>query len=157
MIRCRPLRARWKSTGRISPRSASAYALAALLMLGMTVDASAAACDAPAPITFQRGAYAAEVTGGVPLGLRDCWTVQARAGQRMSTQVTSPEHNVVFQIYQPGWTFSDDMQKEETLPGTAEGDDASVFSGVLTKSGTFLFVVGTTRGGGEYKLRVEVR
>lgn len=157
MIQWRPGCDRRKSTRKVSARGAGAHALAVLMLLWMTVDLSAATCDAPAPITFLRGAFAAEVAGGVPRGLPDCWTVQARAGQRVSAQVTSSEHNVVFQIYRPGWTAAEGEPAGQTLPGAGEGQDASVFSGILPETGTYLIVLGTTRGGGEYKLRVEVR
>ncbi|MGH6844072.1 MAG: hypothetical protein ACRECU_04995 [Methylocella sp.] len=153
----RPRFAQRKSILRVSPRWASIQALATLLLLWVTVDSSAATCDAPAPVTFRPGAFAADVTGGVPRGLADCWTVQARAGQRVSAKVTSPEHNVVFQIYQPGWTTAEGAPAGQTLPGAGEGQDASVFSGILPETGTYLFVLGTTRGGGDYRLRVKIR
>lgn len=127
------------------------------MLLWVTVDSSAATCDAPAPITFRRGAFAAEVTGGVPRGLPDCWTVQVRADQRVSARVVSPEHNVVFQIYRPGWTTAEGAPVGRTLAGASEGQDAFAFSGILPETGTYLFVLGTTRGGGEYRLRVEIR
>jgi hypothetical protein len=128
------------------------------MLLCSVADSIAATCDAPAPITFQRGAFAAEVTGGVPRGLPDCWTVHARAGQRITARVGSLEHNVVFQIYQPGWkTTPDGAPTGRTLPGAAEGQDAATFSGALPETGAYLFVLGTTRGGGEYRLRVEIR
>jgi hypothetical protein len=43
------------------------------------------------------------------------------------------------------------------LPGTAEGEDARHFSGALPATGAYLLVVGTSRGSGEYRLRVEIR
>lgn len=122
---------------------------------------AAGPCDAPAPIRFASGTSSAEITGGVPRGERDCLQLRARAGQHMTATVESPEKNVVFQIYRPRWKVSRSEDAfvfdGEALQGTAETADASSWSGRLPESGSYLFVLGTTRGGGEYRLHVIVR
>ena len=42
------------------------------------------------------------------------------------------------------------------LPGANEGDDARAFSGIFPASGAYLLVVGTSRGGGSYRLNVRI-
>ena len=79
----------------------------------------------------------------------------------MTATVESPEKNVVFQIYRPGWKIgrSEDgfAFQGEALQGAGEIADAASWSGRLPESGSYLFVLGTTRGGGEYRLQVEIR
>jgi len=43
------------------------------------------------------------------------------------------------------------------LKGAEEGRDAGEWSGRLPTTGPYLLVLGTSRGGGEYRVRVEVR
>ncbi|MEO8713752.1 MAG: hypothetical protein ABI369_01930 [Acetobacteraceae bacterium] len=123
----------------------------------MLTCAQAAPCTAPVPIVFARGAAAAEATGGVPRGSPECWIVRARAGQRLSARVESPERNVVVQIYRPGWTIEQGAPRGSTLPGAGEGQDATAVAARLPESGAYLVVLGTTRGSGAYDLRVEIR
>src|SRR5262245_51535558 len=65
--------------------------------------AVAAPCNAPRAVRFARGQTAAETRGGTARGELDCRTFTARAGQRLSASVGSVDHNVVFQLYRPGW------------------------------------------------------
>jgi hypothetical protein len=122
--------------------------------------AVAAPCNAPRAVRFARGQTAAEIHGGIARGELDCRTFSARGGQHLSASVGSAEHNVVFQIYRPGWrTASNDGGFDVTgtpLPGAGEGDDASSWSGRLPRTGSYLVVLGTTRGGGEYRLRLRI-
>ena len=114
-----------------------------------------AGCDRPAPVRFSAGAFATDLSGGVARGERACFTIGAGAGQTLSvTQRKSPDDNIVFQIYQPGW--KPDLSGT-ALKGAADGDDARAWSGKLPAKGNYLLVVGTTRGGGEYNLRIEIR
>ena len=108
-----------------------------------------AGCDRPAPVRFPAGAFATDLSGGVARG----------EGQTLSvTQRKSPENNIVFQIYQPGWKITPGPDLSgDALKGAADGDDARAWSGKLPAKGNYLLVVGTTRGGGEYNLRIEIR
>ncbi len=134
-------------------------ALILTLLCGAATGAPAPDCASPAPMTFAPGRFAAELTGGLPRGQPACWTLRARAGQHLLARITSPEHNAVFQIYEPGWRTggADAVASGRALPGTGEGQDATEFSGSLPVSGIYLFVLGTTRGGGESRLHVMVR
>ena len=121
-----------------------------------------AGCDKPAPIRFAPGAIAADVTGGLARGDRDCFTISARTGQRMIvTQTDRGEGNIVLQLYPPPWKTAPSpdglVVRGTALKGTEEGRDAAEWTGRLPANGPYLLVLGTSRGGGEYRVRVEVR
>lgn len=139
-----------------------------LALLGMLASLAVAqpalaGCDRPAAIRFAPGAFASEVTGGIPRGEVACFTFGAGAGQKLSvTQKPGPDNNIVFQIYQPGWKVTRDRDGIYDMVGTplrgaAPGEDTATWSGTLPTKGTYLIVVGTTRGGGGYQIRVEIR
>lgn len=98
----------------------------------------------------------------MPRGDRDCFTIAARAGQRLSiSQPSRAETNIVVQLYQPPWHIRRAEDSIEfagrALPGAAEGADATRWSGVLPRGGSYLLVVGASWGGGEYRLRLVLR
>lgn len=112
------------------------------------------------PIRFSQGASAATVENAVVRGDRDIYRVTAKAGQVMRVRITSIENNVVFQVYGPGaayrqadgiWEFSG-----PALPGAGELDDATAWMGRLRSDGSYLIVVGGTRGNAGYRLSVWV-
>ena len=121
----------------------------------------AASCDGPQPIRFKAGASQAQITGGIARGEIACLTMAARIDQQMVATVSSPEQNVVLQIYAPGWHIGkqDDVYaiRGMALPGVAEGSDAKAWHGRLPASGTYLVVLGTTRGGADYRLDVAIK
>jgi hypothetical protein len=134
-------------------------ALAMLPWLCAATQVRAAPCDAPAPIVFPRGGFAAQVTGASPRGTAECWTLEARAGQHLYAQVQSPGNNVVFQIYLPGSGIIEGSPTPGSRPlhkSGSEGKDARSFSGELPETGAYLFVLGAQWGGSEYKLQVKV-
>ncbi|MDR3538518.1 MAG: hypothetical protein P4L71_18630 [Acetobacteraceae bacterium] len=140
------------------------HALAAAGLLGALIAAGSAraACDKPAPIRFATGTSGADLGGSVLRGERDCYSLGARAGQRLAvTQTPGPDDNIVFQIYQPGWKITHDADGLDVagamLPGAGEEDDAAKWSGPLPANGTYLLVIGTSRGNGGYRLHVEIR
>ena len=112
------------------------------------------------PIRFAPGTSSAEVSGGVERGGRAIYALGARAGQRMRLRVTAVEHNAAVQVWLPGATLpAEDPMGEitgETLPGAGEGQDSTAWSGRLPRSGTYLVVVGPTRGGATYRLHVSI-
>lgn len=146
---------------RRSPGTAACVAIAVLGFALRPAAAAAASCDAPKAVRFARGKSAAQIDGGIARGGLECLTFVARAGQHLSASVVSVEHNVVFQIYRPPWrtTRSDDAFDfaGKALAGASEGADASSWSGRLPRTGSYLVVVGTTRGSGEYRLRLRIR
>lgn len=121
-----------------------------------------ASCDRPAPVRFAHGAASAEIAGGVPRGMRDCFTIEAQAGQRLS--IAQPGHrdtNIVIQLYRPPWRVRDGEDGLDVtgraLPGAEDGADATHWSGELPATGAYLLVIGTSWGGGEYRLRIAIR
>jgi hypothetical protein len=141
------------------PRLRWALPLLAWVCMSAAVEA---ACPPARPVRFATGASEITLSGGILRGERDCYTLRARQGQILTVeQSDTPDTNIVFQIYQPPWRIvgSPDQMAVggTTLPGTAEGEDARRFSGTLPATGDYLLVVGTSRGSGEYRLRVEIR
>ncbi len=122
-----------------------------------------AGCDRPVAVRFAPGAFSSELTGGIPRGEIACFTIGAGAGQKLSvTQKPGPDNNIVFQIYQPGWKITRDRDGIYDMAGTAlrgaaPGEDTATWSGTLPAKGNYLIVGGTTRGGGGYQIRVEIR
>ena len=147
------------------PLSPPPLGLATLgLIAGLAVAQPAlAGCDRPVAVRFAPGAFSSELTGGIPRGEVACFTIGAGAGQTLSvTQKPGPDNNIVFQIYQPGWKITRDRDGIYDMAGTplrgaAPGEDTRTWSGPLPTKGTYLIVVGTTRGGGGYQLRVAIR
>lgn len=120
--------------------------------------------DAPTPqaIAFAKGASGAVVEGGAARGEQRYYTLPARKGQALEVEVTATEDNAVLQIYEPGWRLGRDGDgvvdvAGRSLPGAGAGDDAKRWTGRLPRSGPYLLVVGATRGGAAFTLRVDVR
>ena len=130
----------------------------ALLLLGSAPAFAQAGCGRPTPIQFAAGASSATVEGGAPRGEISCYTITARAGQRMEVTISSVENNGVFQIYAPGWTDKPGEGPDgKPLPGVEPGTDAMRFAGVLPVSGRYLIVAGSTRGGTTFRLSVAIK
>ncbi|MDR3531962.1 MAG: hypothetical protein P4L90_15610 [Rhodopila sp.] len=124
--------------------------------------AAAAACAPPAPVRFAPGADATDLHGGVARGERACFSIGARKGQTLSiTQPDTPHPNIAIQLYRPPWHITDEDGVASVtgtpLKGAEEGTDATQWRGALPASGNYLLVVGTIRGGDEYRLHVEIR
>lgn len=139
--------------------SARVVAVPVLIASLFAAHPALAGCDRLAPLWFPPGSFTTDLSGGVARGERACFTIGAGTGQTLSViQRKSPDNNIVFQIYQPGWkvTPGSDLSGN-ALKGAADGDDARDWSGKLPAKGFYLLVVGTTRGGGEYNLRIEIR
>jgi hypothetical protein len=108
-------------------------------------------------IRFAAGKISATVSDAVVRGQRHLWSFDARAGQRATVTVTAPENNAVFQIWQPGARVKAGAFLEvegEALPGAAEGHDARRWEGRLPLTGSYLVIVGPSRGNAEYRLTV---
>lgn len=111
-------------------------------------DAADAAPGSDQVIRFAPGASSAVVSGGIARGETAVYTIGAGAGQTMSLGMQSAEDNAVFQIETP-----DGRQ----LPGAADGDDTRVWRGPLPADGDYRIIVGSTRGGASYELKVSIR
>ena len=70
-------------------------------------------------------------------------------------------NNAVFQVHAPGARpETRDYGLEivgQALAGAGEGDDATRWTGTLPQSGSYLVVVGATRGNASYRLTVTIR
>ena len=135
-------------------------------MIGMAaaalaVGVSLAAADVQPEIRFARGATSATVEGAVVRGDRDIYPITANAGQSMRVRITAIEDNAAFQIYLPGARYRLGPDGYEftgfTLEGAGEMDDATQWLGTLPATGTYLIVVGGTRGNAGYRMTVSIR
>lgn len=134
-------------------------ALAVLLCLS-TAAIAADPPFRPTPIRFAAGASSGHVEGAVIRAERDVYSVGASAGQTMTVTISSLENNAVFQIYEPGTTVSRDTDRIVDVSGKAlAGEDKDImrWSGKLPRNGTYLIVVGGTRGNATYKMDVGIR
>ena len=140
--------------------AAFALSLCQIAPACLAAPAAIASCDAPAALRFAPGQTTGEAKGGIPRGDLACWTLSAKAGQTMVATVSSTGQNAVMQIYAPGWKIAkadgDTRFTGRALKKAAEGDDATQWTGPLPASGKFLFVLGTTNGGGDYDLHVSI-
>ena len=142
-------------------RSLAALARAGLFLAALAAVIPAAAEPPVTPIRFAPGTSAGEVGGAVERGGRAIYSFGARAGQTMHLRVEAVEQNAAVQIYLPGASLpaadpAGDITGT-TLPGAGEGEDATAWDGRLPRSGTYLVVVGPTRGGATYRLRLSIR
>jgi hypothetical protein len=93
-------------------------------------------------VRFETGATSAAVDGGLILGERSRYVLEATEGQTMTLVVTSVEDNAIFDLYGPG---------EELL--VRESMEASV---QLPTTGRYTIIVGGTRGNATYQLVIEI-
>jgi hypothetical protein len=113
------------------------------------------------PLRLTRGASTKIASGAVIRGERSLYSIDARAGQRLTLSISAVENNAVFQIYVPGARPERrDYGVEivgKALFGAAEGDDATRWTGILRQTGSYLVVIGPTRGNAAYRLSVTIR
>ena len=138
----------------------------AFLVLALSFAAEAAVMAAepipsPKPIFFATGSTSGTVGGRVLRGERSLYSVNAKAGQTMTVTITTPDGNAVFQLYEPGTTIGRDNDgllefHGQALHGAADGEDATRWSDRLPKSGSYLIVVGSTRGNARFSMDVKI-
>jgi hypothetical protein len=132
------------------------------LLLGATAAAGAAEpVPTPKMIFFATGSTRGTAGGHVLRGARDLYSVKATAGQIMTVTITAPDDNAVFQIYEPGAQIGRDADgllqfTGKALPSANDGDDATRWSDRLPRSGTYLIVIGSTRGNARYSMDVKI-
>jgi hypothetical protein len=135
----------------------------ALLLVGWLDSSICARADeiVVEPIRFSRGASKKIVTGAVIRGERSLYSIDARAGQRLTLSISAVENNAVFQLYAPGARPERrDYGVEilgQALAGATQGQDARRWTGILRQDGAYLLVVGPTRGNATYSLTVAIR
>lgn len=136
-----------------------------VLLLALLLGASAAGAAEPVPtpkmIFFATGSTRGTAGGHVLRGARDLYSVKASAGLNMTVTITAPDDNAVFQIYEPGTQIGRDADGLLQFTGKAlanadDGDDATRWSGRLPRTGTYLIVIGSTRGNARYSMDVKI-
>jgi hypothetical protein len=132
------------------------------LMLGAAAAAGAAEpVPTPKMIFFATGSSRGTVGGHVLRGARDLYSLKATAGQILTVTVAAPDDNAVFQIYEPGTLIGRDTDgllqfTGKALPRADDGDDTTRWSGRLPRTGTYLVVIGSTRGNARYSMDVKI-
>jgi hypothetical protein len=132
------------------------------LMLGAAAAAGAAEpVPTPKMIFFATGSSRGTVGGHVLRSARDLYSLKATAGQILTVTITAPDDNAVFQIYEPGTQIGRDTDgllqfTGKALPRADDGDDATRWSGRLPRTGTYLVVIGSTRGNARYSMDVKI-
>ncbi|MHB8067900.1 MAG: hypothetical protein ACYDIC_08380 [Desulfobaccales bacterium] len=132
----------------------------AVLMVGVFL-AGTAQAGVVKEVSFAKGSNSALIKGSVIRGESDQYFLTAKAGQKMEVSITALEKNAAFAIYQPGYKAGKDADgileiKGATLKGAGEGEDATVWKGVLPGSGKYLILVGPTRGNATYQLKIGI-
>lgn len=144
-------------------RGVAAVAILGCLGVGVQADrAQAAGCNAPTPILFRHHQTGTTVGGGIVRTEEVCYALDVRAGQSLQADLSSPDGNVVFSLYRPGYAVKPASDGPDisgpTVTGAGAQDHATTVKATLPASGRYLFVLGTSRGaGGEYRLRVSIR
>jgi hypothetical protein len=112
-------------------------------------------------VRFAKGTTGAVVQGSVVLRDSDVWRVAGKAGQTLKVDIAAPERNAVFQAYEPGTRMGHDQYgwsfAGKSLPGAEPGKDARTLVAKLPTTGTYLIVVGATRGNAGYRMTVSIR
>ena len=99
-------------------------------------------------IKFKKGEYYTTVDGGIARGETYTYVVGASKGQFMTITVMSPEDNAEFFILNTKtWQF---------MEGATEDNPAKRWEGTLPANGDYQIVVGSSRGGSDYKLQVVI-
>jgi len=115
----------------------------------------------PKMIFFATGSTRGTAGGHVLRGARDLYSLKAIASQVLTVTITAPDDNAVFQIYEPGTQIGRDADGLLQFTGKAlaradDGDDATRWSGRLPRTGTYLIVVGSTRGNARYSMDIKI-
>lgn len=99
-------------------------------------------------IKFKKGEYYTTVENGVARGEVYTYVVGASKGQFMTITVMSPEDNAEFYILNTKtWQY---------MEGATEDNPAKRWEGTLPANGDYQIVVGSSRGGSDYKLQVVI-
>ena len=131
------------------------------LLVAWSVASAAEPIPTPKPIFFAHGSSSGTVGGQVLRGERALYSLKATKGQTLTVTLTTPDDNAVFQIYEPDTAIGRDADgllefKGKPLQGAVDGQDATRWHGGLSRTGTYLIVVGSTRGNARFSMDVKV-
>lgn len=124
-----------------------------------SASASASVAQAVRELRFAKGESRVRLQGAVIRGERACFAFRAKRGQRAPLAPASPEAHSALQVYAPGArppAEDGGDVRGAPLPGAADGDDATGWSGTLPASGRYLVVVGPTRGNASDTLELAI-
>ncbi len=105
-------------------------------------------------IKFKKGESSTTVSKGLARGEQHQYSLGAKAGQNMVVSISSSEENAVFDIYR-----NTPNGKEMLFDNAGDAaEEAQYWQGILPGKGaqTYFIVVGSTRGGADYSLTVEI-
>ena len=119
-----------------------------ILLTALLLILCAVASNSQERIKFKKGEYYTTVDGGVARGEVYSYVVGASRGQFMTITVMSPEDNAVFYILRTDtWQY---------MAGATEDNPTTRWEGTLPANGDYQIVVGSNRGGSDYKLQVVI-
>ncbi len=102
------------------------------------------------PIQFRKGEQSSIVVGSLMRAEKRRYTLNARAQQKMTVKLTSPDNSAVVAIYLPS--------RRDALPLADAINNATTWTGSLPESGNYLFVVSSKTGmPTDYSLEVEIK
>ena len=119
-----------------------------LILLFISIAVLSAEAQSDIVIKFKKGESSASVSGGAPRGETSSYKLTAKKNQLMKVSISSTESNAVFKIK--------NLTTGYFLPNAGELDDASEWRGILPSSGDYRIIVGSTRGGTEFTVFVEI-
>lgn len=123
----------------------------------LLLSAGASAAQEVREIRFATGSDSATVSDAVERGSRHYYSFVARKGQTAEIRITAVESNAAFTLWRPGVVLGQDRDasiRGHALPGAGEGADTNHWQGRLPESGSYVVVVGPTRGNATYQLRL---
>jgi len=132
-----------------------------VLLLGAQSAIAVEPVPTPRKIFFATGSTRGTMGGHVLRGARDLYSLNADAGQHMTITLTAPDDNAVFQVYEPDTSVVRDADgvlefKGTPLPGAGAAEDTTRWTGRLPRAGTYLIVVGSTRGNARYSMDIKI-
>lgn len=137
-------------------RSSRSYAFMVTLALITLTMVVVADTIVKGEVKFPKGKTATTIEDGLARGEVNEYTVKAKAGQIMTVSITAVEKNAVFDLY----TLTKGGERTPIFDNHGkEVREATKWKGELPGDGaqTYLIVVGATRGGADYKLKVEIK
>jgi hypothetical protein len=132
-----------------------------VLLLGTQSAFAVEPVPTPRKIFFATGSTRGTIGGHVLRGARDLYSLTAGAGQLMTLTLAAPDDNAVFQVYEPDTSVVRDVDgvldfKGKPLLGAGPAEDTTRWTGRLPRAGTYLIVVGSTRGNARYSMDIKI-
>ena len=130
-----------------------------VLLLGTQSAFAVEPVPTPRKIFFATGSTRGTIGGHVLRGARDLYSLTAGAGQLMTLTLAAPDDNAVFQVYEPDTSVvrdADGVLQFKGMPLQGATEDTTRWTGRLPRAGTYLVVVGSTRGNARYSMDIKI-